>query len=198
MAQDFNWRAAAKRHPVVSMLVIASIIGAAIASMGGPLLSSLLFGGISENQYWRLLTPIFLHFGLVHLAFNLLWLAILGSRIEQLFGSMHLLLLVIATGVFSNMIQVGWSGSPLFGGMSGVIYALLGYIWIKGRFVADPALQLPPGILGFMLIWLLIGMSGVLELVLGVGVANGAHVGGFVIGLLLGLVFGLLAAAKRR
>jgi GlpG protein len=49
-----------------------------------------------------------------------------------------------------------------------------------------------------MLIWLLIGMSGVLELVLGVGVANGAHVGGFVIGLLLGLVFGLLAAAKRR
>jgi len=64
--------------------------------------------------------------------------------------------------------------------------------------VADPSLALPPGVLGFMLIWLLIGMSGVLELVFGVGVANGAHVGGFGIGLLLGLVFGLLAVAKNR
>lgn len=198
MTQQINWAAAARRHPVVSMLVVASVIGAAIASFGGDLLGLLLFGGLQENQIWRLLTPIFLHFGLVHLAFNVLWLVILGSRIEQLFGSMHLLLLVVAAGVFSNMIQAGWAGSILFGGMSGVIYALLGYIWVKGRFVPDPSLELPPGVLGFMLIWLLIGMSGVLELVFGVGVANGAHVGGFGIGLLLGLVFGLLAVAKNR
>ena len=198
MTQQINWGAAARRHPVVSMLVVASMIGAAIASFGGNLLGLLLFGGLQENQFWRLLTPIFLHFGLVHLAFNVLWLVILGSRIEQLFGSLHLLLLVVAAGVFSNMIQAGWTGSILFGGMSGVIYALLGYIWVKGRFVPDPSLELPPGVLGFMLIWLLIGMSGVLELVLGVGVANGAHVGGFGIGLLLGLVFGLLAVAKKR
>ena len=198
MTQQINWAAAARRHPVVSMLVVASVIGAAIASFGGDLLGLLLFGGLQENQIWRLLTPIFLHFGLVHLAFNVLWLVILGSRIEQLFGSMHLLLLVVAAGVFSNMIQAGWTGSILFGGMSGVIYALLGYIWVKGRFVPDPSLELPPGVLGFMLIWLLIGMSGALELVFGVGVANGAHVGGFGIGLLLGLVFGLLAVAKKR
>lgn len=197
MAQQINW-AAARRHPAVSMLVVASVIGAAIASFGGDLLGLLLFGGLQENQIWRLLTPIFLHFGLVHLAFNVLWLVILGSRIEQLFGSLHLLLLVVAAGVFSNMIQAGWTGSMPFGGMSGVIYALLGYIWVKGRFVPDPSLELPPGVLGFMLIWLLIGMSGVLELVFGVGVANGAHVGGFGIGLLLGLVFGLLAVAKKR
>lgn len=198
MAQQINWAAAARRHPAVSMLVVASVIGAAIASFGGDLLGLLLFGGLQENQIWRLLTPIFLHFGLVHLAFNVLWLVILGSRIEQLFGSLHLLLLVVAAGVFSNMIQAGWTGSMPFGGMSGVIYALLGYIWVKGRFVPDPSLELPPGVLGFMLIWLLIGMSGALELVFGVGVANGAHVGGFGIGLLLGLVFGLLAVAKKR
>lgn len=198
MTQQINWAAATRRHPVVSMLVVASVIGAAIASFGGDLLGLLLFGGLQENQIWRLLTPIFLHFGLVHLAFNVLWLVILGSRIEQLFGSLHLLLLVMVAGVFSNMIQAGWAGSILFGGMSGVIYALLGYIWVKGRFVPDPSLALPPGVLGFMLIWLLIGMSGVLELVFGVGVANGAHVGGFGIGLLLGLVFGLLAVAKNR
>jgi GlpG protein len=59
-------------------------------------------------------------------------------------------------------------------------------------------LQLPQGILGFMLAWLLIGMTGFLEIALGVGIANGAHFGGLVIGMLLGLVFGLASSAKRR
>jgi GlpG protein len=49
-----------------------------------------------------------------------------------------------------------------------------------------------------MLIWLLVGMTGVLKLLLGIGVANGAHVGGLLIGMLLGLVFGLVSAARRR
>ena len=62
----------------------------------------------------------------------------------------------------------------------------------------QPELQLPPGILGFMLIWLLVGMTGVLKLLLGIGVANGAHVGGLLIGMLLGLVFGLVSAARRK
>ena len=197
MKQRFQWRTAAKRNPAVAILAVASILGAGIASVGGPLMNSLLFGGLQQGEFWRLLTPIFLHFGLAHLAFNVLWLAILGSRIEQLSGSVHLLMVVVVSGVFSNMIQSGWGGSAMFGGMSGVVYALLGYIWVKGRFVPEPALQLPPGVLGFMLIWLLVGMSGVMEVILGVGIANGAHFGGFAIGLLLGLVFGLLSAAKR-
>ena len=197
MKKSFKWRTAIKRNPTVSLLAVASILGAGVASIGGPLMSFMLFGGLEYGEFWRLLTPIFLHFGLAHLAFNLLWLAILGSRIEQLSGSLHLLMVVVASGVFSNMIQAGWDGSSLFGGMSGVVYALLGYIWIKGRFVPEPALQLPAGVLGFMLIWLVVGMSGLLELVLGVGIANVAYFGGFGIGLLLGLVFGLLSAAKR-
>jgi GlpG protein len=49
-----------------------------------------------------------------------------------------------------------------------------------------------------MLVWLLVGMTGMLELVLGIGVANGAHVGGLLIGMLLGMVFGLIAAARGR
>jgi GlpG protein len=140
MTQHFKWRTAVKRYPAVSMLAVASILGAGVASVGGPMMHSLMFGGLQYGEFWRLLTPIFLHFGLAHLAFNLLWLSILGSRIEQLSGSVHLLMVVIVSGVFSNMIQVGWGGSAMFGGMSGVVYALLGYIWIKGRFVPEPGL----------------------------------------------------------
>jgi GlpG protein len=157
-----------------------------------------MYAGFSDGQHWRLITPIFLHFGLMHLVFNGLWLALLGGRIERLYGSLHLLLLVFASGAISNMIQYSWQGSAYFGGMSGVVYALLGYIWIKGHFAPQPGLQLPPGILPFMLVWLLVGMTGMLELVLGIGVANGAHVGGLLIGMLLGMVFGLIAAARGR
>ena len=198
MSNNSRWWVAAKVHPAVSLLLLGSVLGAALASTAFPIARALMVGGLSEGQYWRLVTPIFLHFGLMHLAFNGLWLAMLGARIEQLYGSIHLLLLVFVSGAISNIIQFSWQGSGSFGGMSGVVYALLGYIWIKGQFVRQTLLQLPPGILGFMLVWLLVGMTGILEVLLGVGVANGAHVGGLLIGMLLGLVFGLLAVARSR
>ena len=193
-----KWRANAKNNPSVTLLVLVSVLGAALVSFAFPIARELMFTTNDQGQYWRLVTPIFLHFGLVHLAFNCLWLAILGARIEQLSGSLHLMALVLFTGAFSNIVQYGWSGTVNFGGMSGVVYALLGYIWIKGKFVPLAMLQLPQGILGFMLAWLLIGMTGFLEMALGVGIANGAHFGGLVIGMLLGLVFGLASSAKRR
>lgn len=198
MSNSAKWWLAAKVHPAVTLLLLGSLLGAALASFAFPLARALLFGGLAEGQYWRLITPIFLHFGLMHLVFNGLWLAVLGGRIERIYGSMHLLLLVFASGAVSNMIQYSWQGSIYFGGMSGVVYALLGYIWIKGHFAPRAGLQLPPGILAFMLVWLLVGMTGVLELLLGIGIANGAHLGGLLIGMALGMVFGLLAATKRR
>ena len=194
MFDQFNWRLAAKRYPAVTLLLLASLLGAALASWAFPLARLFMFGGLDDGQYWRLVSPIFLHFGLMHLAFNALWLALLGSRIERLSGSLHLLLFVALSGAVSNWIQYSWEGSALFGGMSGVVYALLGYIWIKSRFIPHPLLQLPPGVLGFMLVWLLVGMSGILETLLGSGIANGAHLGGLLIGMLLGMVFGLISA----
>ncbi|MGB1244518.1 MAG: rhomboid family intramembrane serine protease [Porticoccaceae bacterium] len=196
MSNSARWWLAAKLHPGVALLLLGSLFGAALASFAFPLARAIMFGGLADGQYWKLITPIFLHFGLMHLVFNGLWLALLGGRIERLYGSMHLLLLVFVSGAVSNLIQYSWQGSAYFGGMSGVVYALLGYIWIKSQLVSQPGLQLPPGILAFMLVWLLVGMTGVLELVLGIGVANGAHVGGLLIGMALGLVFGLMSADR--
>ena len=76
--QRFNWRIAVKRNPAVSILILASTLGAGIASVGGPIMNSLLFGGLQYGEFWRLLTPVFLHFGLTHLAFNVLWLGHTG------------------------------------------------------------------------------------------------------------------------
>ena len=80
----------------------------------------------------------------------------------------------------------------MFGGMSGVIYGLLGYSWLWSRITGDPLLRLPTGLLGFMVGWLLLCMSGVVE-ALGFGaIANAAHAAGLAVGMALGLGAGLL------
>ena len=85
------------------------------------------------------------------------------------------------------------SGPSIFGGMSGVVYALMGFIWAGNALRKNWMEPLPPAVMAFMLIWLLVGLVGALE-VLGAGaIANGAHLGGLVIGVLLGGVFGLLS-----
>jgi GlpG protein len=78
-----------------------------------------------------------------------------------------------------------------FGGMSGVIYALLGYLWIKHRVRPDTCAPLPSGIMVFMVGWLLLCMTGILELAVGIAVANAAHLAGLISGLVSGLIFAL-------
>jgi GlpG protein len=145
-----------------------------------------------------LVTPVFLHFGIFHLAFNCLWLWELGRRIETLAGSLHMLMIVLLMAIASNLGQYLWSGPALFGGMSGVVYGLLGYIWIRNRVSPRPILSLPGGLLGFMLIWLLAGMSGFMELLMGVNIANAAHAIGLISGMVLGGWAGSIDSGGRR
>ena len=79
--------------------------------------------------------------------------------------------------------------------MSGVIYALLGYLWIKHKIAPQYFAPLPSGLMGFMVGWLVLCMTGVLEVALGIGVANAAHLSGLVAGLLIGLIFALKSLA---
>ena len=193
-----RWRTAAKQHPATALLFLASLCGWFVGSYFYPIPRMLVFGGIAEGELWRLVTPIFVHFGLMHFVFNGLWLSLLGGRIEALLGPVHLLLLVLVSAVISNMAQFVWTGSVAFGGMSGVIYALLGYIWIRNLLAPHPMLALPKELIGFMLFWLLFCMTGVLDFLLGVGIANAAHFGGLIVGMLLGLVFGLVGTIRAR
>ena len=148
---------------------------------------------LAVGEYWRLLSPIFLHFGIVHLAFNGLWLFDLGRRIEHRQGSLHLFGVVIVTGLLSNFAQYRFGGATsLFGGFSGVIYGFLGYCLIREKIDPECSFGVPPAIYGFMLVWLVIGYTGILG-VIGFGnMANAAHSGGLVSGLLLGGLAGLL------
>lgn len=141
-------------------------------------------GMLSTGQWWRLVTPAFMHFSELHLVFNLLWIWVVGSRIEQMQGRWVLLCIFLASAILSNAAQFFVSG-PMFGGMSGVVYAVLAYSWLWDRQGYRPGFGLPQGLMGFMLLWLVLGYVGVLQLI-GMGaVANTAHL----VGLLVGLMF---------
>lgn len=148
---------------------------------------------LAAGEYWRLLSPIFLHFGIVHLAFNALWLFDLGRRIEYRQGSLHLFGIVVVTALLSNFAQYWFGGATsIFGGFSGVIYGFLGYCLIREKIDPECQFGIPPAIYGFMIVWLVIGYTGILG-VIGFGdMANAAHSGGLAAGLLLGFVAAFL------
>ena len=155
------------------------------------------FGSLSmtlnQGEYWRLLTPIFIHFGLAHLTFNMLSLFIFGSRLEARQGGWHLLGIILCSGLLSNFAQYYWGGEDaIFGGFSGVVYGLMGYCMVRERIDRHWQLDLPPVFYGFMLIWLVIGYTGVLGTIGFGNMANAAHSGGLVAGALLGALAGLL------
>ncbi|HED15094.1 MAG TPA: rhomboid family intramembrane serine protease [Gammaproteobacteria bacterium] len=150
-----------------------------------PLLISNYLAGLpelSQGQWWRLLTPIFLHFGLLHLVFNMLWLWDLGDVLERVQGSRWLLLFVIFIGIASNLAQYVYAG-PLFGGMSGVVYGLLGYLWLRGYL--DPHFPLRPNksVVYLMLGWFVLAWTGLLG-----PIANMAHTIGLTGGGILALI----------
>lgn len=135
---------------------------------------------IKRGQVWRLFTPMFLHFGFMHLAFNMLWMVDLGGIIERRRGTWILLGLVLITSLVGNVIQFYWNG-PAFGGMSGVVYGLLGYVWMKSRFEPQLGMHLHKNTIMFMMFWLVACIAGLIP-----NVGNGAHIGGLLAGLVLG------------
>ena len=142
-----------------------------------------------ENQWWRLISPMFIHFSFAHLAFNCLWIYILGEKIERVDNSIIFLMLIIFSSICSNYLQFLWTGSSLFGGLSGVIYGLIGYCMILEMDANYDRYQLPSGLYLFMIVWLILGFLGILDLFGFGSVANFAHLGGLVSGILFAIIY---------
>lgn len=142
---------------------------------------------VKSGQYWRLITPIFIHFGIMHIVFNSLWLWELGGAVERTSQAWKLGALVLCIGLGSNLAQYLYAG-PFFGGMSGVVYGLLGYVWAQGRFNPYARLILNQYVMVMMLVWFALCWTGLLG-----PIANMAHTAG----LLMGLAWGWLEARTK-
>jgi len=151
-----------------------------------------VFDGM-QGQYWRLVTPAFLHFGWLHIVFNSLWLWELGGKVERVMGHINMFLLFLVIAIVSNGSQFAFGGAGLFGGMSGVVYGLLGFSWVAPLFQPAWRIQPSPALMLFMVGWLVACMVGLVE-VLGFGaIANAAHLGGLICGAVLGAIFGMMS-----
>jgi GlpG protein len=152
---------------------------------------------MEQNQWWRFISPMFLHFGVLHLAMNSLWFWELGRRIEFRQKGVMLLILTLLFSLTANLVQYWWSGPALFGGLSGVLYGLLGHCWLFQMLAPTPAYRMPKGVVVMMLAWLAICLTGVID-ILGFGaIANGAHVGGLMAGCATGILGGLMSRMRQ-
>jgi GlpG protein len=142
---------------------------------------------VRHGEIWRLITPIFIHMGPWHIIFNMLCLRDLGSMIEGRQSWVHLLILTLVIAACSNLAQF-YKDGPAFGGMSGVIYGLLGYIWLRGKFDPASGLYLHPYTVTMMIVWFFVCFTGFLP------VANTVHA----VGLGMGMAWGYLSSLRYR
>ncbi|MDY0248844.1 MAG: rhomboid family intramembrane serine protease [Pseudomonas sp.] len=203
-----------RRSPVTAVVLLACLLVALLTQLGDNLDTVRWFTfndfrihgehvyfasleqSLEQGQWWRLVSPMLLHFGFLHLAMNMLWYWELGRRIEYQQGGLFLGCLTLVSALVSNVSQFVLADAALFGGLSGVLYAVLGHCWIYQRINPQASYALPNGVVAMMLIWLLLCLFGVVS-ALGFGqIANAAHVSGLLIGCLSGGVFAFIARQR--
>lgn len=170
---------------VLGDLVIVFMTIVPVAVVGGSLSLGSLAETLASGQIWRLISPAFLHFGWMHLIFNMLWLWYFGRQVEALQGSGRMLALFGISALGGNLAQYA-TGTVLFGGMSGVDFALLGYVWLMSRRAPHSGFFVPQMLVVFMLGWMVFTMTDFASAVGFGNVANAAHLGGLVVGLVMG------------
>jgi len=137
---------------------------------------------IRRGEIWRVITPMFLHAGPMHLLFNMMLFYFLGGAIERLQGFRFMLALTLGCQVVAALVQAlmpeALGGTPNAIGASGAGFGLFGYLWIRPFVVPSFPLRMPTinivYILGFMILCMFPWFP--------VPIANGAHVGGLVAG----------------
>jgi GlpG protein len=148
-----------------------------------------------RHEPWRLFTPMFIHYGLPHFLMNAISLFSFGTLIESLRKTWRFAVLVLFLAAVSHLTQYWWEHRQghiaAFGGMSGVVFGLFGYVWMKawnepwsGFYISNQSIVM-------MFAWHLLCFGGVLG-----PIANAAHVGGQIAGMLAGAAPTLLGLSQ--
>lgn len=171
---------------LIIMLTCVVIYGLLFLGFGQTLFQSLHFPASIEQkwQLWRWISHTFLHFSVTHIVFNLLWWWQFGGDIEKKLGSFKLVQLFAVSAALSGAAQY-WVEGANFGGLSGVVYALMGYIWVLGWRSPEKGLFIPKTLVVFMLGWLVLGFIQPF-----MAIANSAHLAGLVTGCVMAALEG--------
>ncbi len=168
--------------PFTLLLMAACILVFIIMNVVGdqPVMIALAwpYGPAVQYDVWRYFTHALMLFSVLHILFNLLWWWYLGGAVEKRLGSGKLIVITLISALLSGYVQHKFSG-PWFGGLSGVVYALMGYAWLRGERDPESGIYMQRGLITFALIWLIAGWFDLF----GMSIANGAHVTGLAVGL---------------
>lgn len=137
-------------------------------------------GNYQYGEIWRWLTPAFIHFSITHISFNLILWWYIGGPVEQRLGTAKLLQILLISAIASNYIESLFIDNN-FGGLSGVVYALVGYAWLMGERAPERGIRLDRSLMIVSVLWLFVGYFDIL----GISIANAAHLSGLAVGLLL-------------
>jgi rhomboid protease GluP len=138
---------------------------------------------ILNGEYWRLITNIFLHGGLMHVLFNMYGLFFVGIFLEPAMGTAKYILVYLITGIIASIASVWWHVATVSVGASGAIFGLYGVFFalltvnvfskdLKKSFLISTSV--------FIVYNLIYGLTG--------GIDNAAHIGGLLSGLIIGYI----------
>jgi rhomboid protease GluP len=171
----------------INILVFLASIGLSLLLTGriGPHPIALFYLGwkdnllISQGEYWRFITAMFLHGNIVHILFNGFALYVLGPEMERIYGTVRFLAVYFLAGLGGGIASYAFSPSPSVGA-SGAIFGLIGglavFYYLGRNILGDAGRQQLQSMVVVILLNLFIGFgaSGVID--------NYAHIGGLVVG----------------
>lgn len=172
-----------KEYPITWLVITLSFIPFILISMGGINTVSMWFipSTINIGNFWQTVTPTFIHYTLLHLLSNITIWWLLATKIEHN-SQRSLILFFVVSAVFSNVCQWLVMGSE-FGGLSGVNYALLGYLVVSDKLTNFKRYNVDPVLVILLLILIPLGFTGLVG-----KYANYAHLGGLMIGCILAVL----------
>lgn len=142
---------------------------------------------LKKGDIWRVFTPIFIHLNELHLLFNLLTVIPLGRMVEKMEKGWRYGIFILLAAALPNLLQGltprEYFGSLQFGGLSGIAFALFGFVWVKTTLQPSIGVYFPTSTVAIMLIWLVLGFTGQVG-----NIANLVHLGGLIVGLVSGWV----------
>lgn len=187
----------ATKKPVVTYIFIAICIIMFILTRGSTDINTLLKYGANNayltksGEYYRLLSSMFIHIGLLHLLFNMYALYIIGPQVESFYGKFKYFLIYILSGVSGSILSITFSSNTVSAGASGAIFGLMGALLYFGFFYRNYlGSVIKSQIVPIIILNLVIGFSTS-------GIDNAAHIGGLIGGILTSLALGVTDKTRK-
>ena len=179
------------RYPVTGGVALAAAV-VTIAWMTGKDIAPLEMNSLAwHGQPWRLVTSALPHIGWIHLLFNLSWLWVFGTLIEERFGAIRMLGLIVLLAAASSAAEYTLFTGGV--GLSGVVYGFFGFLWVLRRRDARFADAMDDRTVALFVVWFFLCILFTISKVLQIG--NVAHAAGAAVGALVGAA---VAARERR